>query len=118
MGVSLENIKAGLESLTPVTGRLQPLVGRLGNIVINDTYNANADSLKAGLDVLLNCPGKLWVVMGAFGELGEDSPQIHEDIGELLSSKGVVRLLATGSDAKNTVKGFGKGASFLKAKTS
>ncbi len=112
-GLSLDKIKAGLESVKPVMGRLQPLVGRLGNIIIDDTYNANADSLKAGLDVLVNCRGQHWVVLGAFNELGSDSSKIHEEIGEVLSSKGVVRLLATGPDAKNSVRAFGKGASFF-----
>jgi UDP-N-acetylmuramoyl-tripeptide--D-alanyl-D-alanine ligase len=113
LALSPEQIKQGLESVKPVTGRLQPLVGRLGNIVIDDTYNANATSLKAGLDVLVNCKGKHWVVLGAFGELGSDSAKIHEEIGELIISKGVVRLLAIGSDAKNTVRVFGKGATFF-----
>jgi UDP-N-acetylmuramoyl-tripeptide--D-alanyl-D-alanine ligase len=113
LGLSLEQIKVGLETVKPVTGRMQPLVGRLGNIIIDDTYNANATSLKAGLDVLVNCKGKHWVVLGAFGELGPDSPKLHEEIGELISSKGVVRLLALGSDAKNTVRSFGKGATFF-----
>jgi UDP-N-acetylmuramoyl-tripeptide--D-alanyl-D-alanine ligase len=113
LGLSLDKIKQGLESVKPVTGRLQPLVSRLGNIVIDDTYNANAASLKAGLDVLVNCKGKHWVVLGAFGELGSESTKIHEEIGELISSKGVVRLLAIGSDAKNTVRVFGKGATFF-----
>jgi UDP-N-acetylmuramoyl-tripeptide--D-alanyl-D-alanine ligase len=113
LGIDLGKIKAGLENVKPVTGRLQPLVNRLGSIVIDDTYNANADSLKAGLDVLVNCHGQHWVVLGAFNELGVDSPKIHEDIGKLLSSKGVVRLLAIGSDAENSVKAFGKGATFF-----
>ncbi|MBK8814782.1 MAG: UDP-N-acetylmuramoyl-tripeptide--D-alanyl-D-alanine ligase [Methylococcaceae bacterium] len=113
LGIELEKIKTGLEGLKPVTGRMQPLVGRLGNIVIDDTYNANADSLKAGVDVLTNCPGKQWVVLGAFGELGPESPKIHAEIGRYLNSKGVVRLLAMGSDAKNSVQGFGKGAAFF-----
>ena len=113
LGIDLENIKAGLESMKSVPGRLQPLVGRLGNIIIDDTYNANADSLKAGLDVLALCPGEHWVVLGAFGELGQESAKIHEEIGELISSKGVVRLLAIGPDAKNSVRVFGKGATFF-----
>jgi UDP-N-acetylmuramoyl-tripeptide--D-alanyl-D-alanine ligase len=113
LDLSLEQIKAGLESVKPVTGRMQPLVGRLGNIIIDDTYNANADSLRVGLDVLANCKGKRWVVLGAFGELGPESPRIHEEIGKLISSKGVVRLLALGSDAKNTARVFGKGATFF-----
>ncbi len=115
LGLELEKIKKGLESLQPVTGRLQPLAGRMGNIVIDDTYNANADSLKAGVDVLADCPGQPWVVLGAFGELGPDSPKIHHDMGQYLTSKGVVRLLAIGSDAKNTVRGFGKGAAFFES---
>ncbi|MEQ1739560.1 MAG: UDP-N-acetylmuramoyl-tripeptide--D-alanyl-D-alanine ligase [Methyloglobulus sp.] len=113
LGLNLEQVKTGIEQVKPVTGRMQPLVGRLGNIVIDDTYNANAASLKAGLDVLVKCKGEHWVVLGAFGELGQDSPKIHAEIGELISSKGVVRLLAIGSDARNTVRIFGKGATFF-----
>ena len=113
LDIDLQQIKQGLESVKPVTGRLQPLVSRLGNIVIDDTYNANSASLKAGLDVLASCIGKRWLVLGAFGELGPESPNIHEEMGELIKSSGVVRLLAIGSDARNTVKAFGKGATFF-----
>jgi UDP-N-acetylmuramoyl-tripeptide--D-alanyl-D-alanine ligase len=113
LDVDLQQIKQGLESLKPVTGRVQPLVSRLGNIVIDDTYNANAASLKAGLDVLANCGGERWLVLGAFGELGAESQTIHEQMGETIKSSGVVRLLATGDDARNTVKTFGAGAEFF-----
>jgi UDP-N-acetylmuramoyl-tripeptide--D-alanyl-D-alanine ligase len=113
LGIELKQIKQGLESVIPVTGRLQPLVSRLGNIVIDDTYNANFASLKAGLDVLANCEGEPWLVLGAFGELGPESLKIHEEIGELIKSRGIVRLLAIGSDARNTVKSFGQGATFF-----
>ena len=113
LGISLQQIKQGLESVKPVTGRLQPLVSRLGNIVIDDTYNANAASLKAGLDVLASCAGKPWLVLGAFGELGPESPKMHEEIGELIKASGVTRLLAVGADSKNTVRAFGTGATFF-----
>jgi UDP-N-acetylmuramoyl-tripeptide--D-alanyl-D-alanine ligase len=113
LGISLQQIKQGLESVQPVTGRLQPLVGRLGNIVIDDTYNANAASLKAGLDVLVSCAGKSWLVLGAFGELGPESPKMHGEIGELIKASGVTRLLAVGADSKNTVQAFGTGATFF-----
>lgn len=113
LGNDLQQIKQGLENVKPVTGRLQPLVSRLGNIVIDDTYNANSASLKAGLDVLANCTGNPWLVLGAFGELGPESSNIHEEMGELIKSSGVVRLLAIGSDARNTVRVFGKGATFF-----
>ena len=113
LGIDLKQIKQGLESVKPVTGRLQPLVSRLGNIVIDDTYNANSASLKAGLDVLANFKGKPWLVLGAFGELGPDSPKMHEEMGALIKASGVVRLLAVGADSKNTVQAFGKGATFF-----
>jgi len=113
LGIDLKQIKQGLESVKPVTGRLQPLVSRLGNIVIDDTYNANSASLKVGLDVLDSFTGKPWLVLGAFGELGPDSPKIHEEMGVLIKASGVVRLLAVGADSKNTVQAFGSGATFF-----
>ncbi len=113
LGLDLQQIKQGLESVKPVTGRLQPLVSRQGNIIIDDTYNANFASLKAGLAVLEDMPGEPWVVLGAFGELGPESKKIHEEMGELLKASGVVRLLATGADTRNTVRFFGPGATFF-----
>lgn len=113
LNIDLQQIKQGLESVKPVTGRLQPLVSRLGNIVIDDTYNANSASLKAGLEALANYGGKRWLVLGAFGELGPESPKIHQEMGELIRASGVVRLLAVGSDARNTVRIFGQGADFF-----
>ncbi|MGR8978833.1 MAG: UDP-N-acetylmuramoyl-tripeptide--D-alanyl-D-alanine ligase [Gammaproteobacteria bacterium] len=113
LGIDLEQIRTGLKKLQPVTGRLQPLVGRKGNIVIDDTYNANSASLKAGLDVLAAMGGEPWLVMGAFAELGSDTLRLHREMGEMIKSSGVSRLLAIGSDAKMTVEAFGKGASFF-----
>lgn len=113
LGIDLNQIKQGLESLQPVKGRLQPLIGQRGNIVIDDTYNANAASLEAGLDVLINCPGKPWLIMGAFGEQGPDSAKIHQGLGELIKAKGILRLMAVGTDARNTVEAFGQGGSFF-----
>lgn len=113
LNLELTMIKQGLESLKPVKGRLQPMQGALGNIVIDDTYNANSTSLAAGLDVLATCPGKPWVVLGAFGELGSQSPKIHESMGHVMREKGVERLFAVGNDARNTVLSFGSGAQFF-----
>ena len=113
LGIDLQQIKQGLENVKPVTGRLQPLVSRYGNIVIDDTYNANSASLKAGLDVLANCAGKPYLVLGAFGELGTESSKIHREMGKLIKASGVVRLLAVGEDTRNTVKAFGDGGEFF-----
>lgn len=113
VGVEPELIKRRLETVRPVTGRLQPLVSRFGNIVIDDTYNANAASLKAGLEVLVDCPGEPWVVLGAFGELGVESDRIHREIGQSIKAKGVKRLLATGALARHAVDAFGEQATFF-----
>ncbi len=113
LGVSPEQIQQGLGALKPVAGRLEPLVSGKGNIIINDTYNANPSSLEVALEVLQNCPGESWVILGAFGELGPESQKIHADLGQLIKSRDVVRLLAVGSDAESTVRAFGKGASFF-----
>ncbi|GAB4264397.1 MAG: UDP-N-acetylmuramoyl-tripeptide--D-alanyl-D-alanine ligase [Methylomicrobium sp.] len=113
LGLDAATIARGLENVKPVVGRLQPLIGRNGNIVIDDTYNANSASFQAGLDVLLDIGGEPWVVLGAFGELGEDSIAIHRQIGETMKKQGVKRLFATGADARYTVDAFGNGASFF-----
>jgi UDP-N-acetylmuramoyl-tripeptide--D-alanyl-D-alanine ligase len=113
LGLKLPEIKQGLEAVQPVKGRLQPVVSGLGNLVIDDTYNANSASLSVGLDVLAGCPGEHWLVLGAFGELGSDSAKMHADMGQMIRDKGVVRLLAVGADAKHTVDGFGAGGQFF-----
>ena len=112
LGIELEQVKAGLESIKPVVGRMQPLVGHLGNIIIDDTYNANADSLEAGLEALSQLKGRHWLVLGAFSELGSHSAKIHEEIAEVIKSSGVSRIFTVGADTKKTVQAFGLGATY------
>ncbi|MGZ8194557.1 MAG: UDP-N-acetylmuramoyl-tripeptide--D-alanyl-D-alanine ligase [Methylosarcina sp.] len=113
LGIDPEQIARGLRMLQPVTGRLQPLVSRKGNIVIDDTYNANSVSLKAAVDVLTGLNGEPWLVLGAFGELGPESLKIHEEMGEMVKASGVTRLFAVGADTRATVDSFGQGAAFF-----
>jgi len=113
LGLELRQIAAGLAQVKPVQGRLQPLAGIHGNWVIDDTYNGNAASLQAGLEVLVALPGKPWLVLGAFGELGPDSPALHHQMGEAIKACGVQRLFAFGDDCRHTVQAFGPGAAFF-----
>lgn len=113
VGIGLQQIKQGLEKMKPVTGRLQPVIAEKGNIIIDDSYNANPGSFKVALEVLMQCEGEPWVILGALGEMGPDSVKIHEELAELIKSKNVVRLLAIGSDAKYTSRTFGIGATFF-----
>ncbi len=116
-GISLEQIKQGLETMSPVNGRLQLLCGRLGNWIINDTYNANTASLKAALDILDKCGGEHWVILGAFGELGDDTERLHFEIGETLKNYGVKRLFAVGELTQQTVAAFGENAQHFFSQT-
>jgi len=114
LGLELGQIAEGLARVKPVQGRLQPLAGRHhGNLVIDDTYNGNAASLQAGLAVLVDLPGRPWLALGAFGELGPDSPKLHYQMGEAIKACGVQRLFAFGDDCRHTVQAFGQGAAFF-----
>ncbi len=113
LGINLELIKQGLERSKPVPGRLQPLPGIHGGLIIDDSYNANPNSVKAALQVLLESGGEPWVVLGALAEMGSNSLNIHKELGALIKSMNVVRLLTIGSDAEHTSSSFGKGATFF-----
>jgi len=113
VNISLEQIQQGLASVSPVKGRLQPWVSRYGNIVIDDSYNANPASLNVALEVLKICQGTPWLILGAFGELGEDSIRIHRQLGQLIRDQGVKRLFAVGAEAQYCVESFGEGALFF-----
>jgi UDP-N-acetylmuramoyl-tripeptide--D-alanyl-D-alanine ligase len=112
LGFTLAEIKQGLENVKPVTGRMQPVLGRKGNTVIDDTYNANPASLQAALSAL-NPQENNWLILGAFAELGPDSIAIHSEMGNLIKSMPVSRLFATGELTKSTVAAFGDGAAFF-----
>ncbi len=110
LGVEYEQIQQGLQQVKPVEGRLQLSVSPTGTQIINDSYNANPASLAVALAVLKNCTGELWLALGAFGELGADSPQWHSDMAEQIRLAGVKRLFVVGAMAVNTAQAFGEGA--------
>jgi len=112
-GIDLAAIKRGLESMPPVTGRMQALLGRKGNIIIDDSYNANPVSLQAALDAVSQCQQPIWLALGAFGELGSDSATIHAEMGAMIKNIPVSRLFATGELARHTVNAFGDNGQFF-----
>lgn len=112
-GVTQEQIKLGLEAVDAVKGRLQLMLSTSGMRVINDSYNANPASLVSALEVLQQCQGEKWLILGAFGELGDDSDEIHTEMGQMIKDAGVKRFFATGILAKNAVNSFGLGAEYF-----
>ncbi|HHJ80011.1 MAG TPA: UDP-N-acetylmuramoyl-tripeptide--D-alanyl-D-alanine ligase [Candidatus Tenderia electrophaga] len=109
-GASAAEIQVGLEGMAPVKGRLQPKVTRHGQLLIDDSYNANPHSFRAAIDVLLQAPGEKVLVMGDMAELGATAAQHHFSVGEEARKKGIDRLLACGNYCSEAVKGFGDGA--------
>ncbi|MDR0674213.1 MAG: UDP-N-acetylmuramoyl-tripeptide--D-alanyl-D-alanine ligase [Zoogloeaceae bacterium] len=113
-GLDLETLAEGLRRFPGVNGRLQQKAGPYGAILLDDTYNANPDSVRAGIDVLANMVGRQFLVLGDMGEVGEASAQYHDEIGGYARSMGVDRLYALGEASAQAARGFGNGAHVFK----
>ena len=109
-GIPLSAVADGLAAFSGVKGRLQRRPGRKGAEILDDTYNANPDSVRAGIDVLAATIGRKVLVLGDMGEIGEASAQYHDEIGGYAKSQGVDRLFALGDSAQLAVRNFGEGA--------
>ncbi len=109
-GATLPDVRAGLEKLKAVAGRLEVKPGISGARVIDDTYNANPASVAAGLQVLREFTGERVLVLGDMAELGPSAAAIHRRVGELARSLGIQRLFALGELTRHAVEAFGKGA--------
>lgn len=109
-GISLETIRAGLEAMQSVPGRLQLKAGINGSRIIDDTYNANPASLVAAIRVLADFDGEHILVLGDMGELGEDARLLHADAGRNAKQSGVHRLYTIGPMAAAAAQAFGEGA--------
>ncbi len=108
LDVPIPDIKAGLEAVQPVPGRLSLVCANAGWTVIDDTYNANPASLYAALQVLASQGGEPWLVLGDMKELGHDSRKMHAELGDAARSLGVKRLFAVGEASTATVDAFGE----------
>jgi len=109
-GATLDAVQHGLESVRPVSGRLQVKSALGGARLIDDAYNANPGSLRAGLRALAEIPGERWLVLGEMAELGPQSAQLHAEIGAYARECGVSQLFAVGGQARHAVEAFGAGA--------
>jgi len=110
VSVPAKAIGAGLAAFRPSAGRLQVKQARGGTTVIDDSYNANPDSVRAAIDVLASCPGPTVLVLGDMGEVGEHGADFHREIGLYARSKGISNLLALGAATRHAVEAFGAGA--------
>ena len=100
-GVPDQDIERGLAGFVPVSGRLQKKSAACGATVIDDTYNANPDSVRAAIDVLAQSPLPHILVLGDMGEVGTQGQQFHEEIAAYAASRGIAEVFATGELARH-----------------
>jgi UDP-N-acetylmuramoyl-tripeptide--D-alanyl-D-alanine ligase len=98
-GVPLAQVVQGLNAFLPVKGRSQlhalPMAGSVRTLV-DDSYNANPDSVQAAMAVLAELPGPRWLVLGDMGEVGEQGPQFHAEAGTLAARCGLETVWCVG----------------------
>ncbi len=100
LGVTPEQIDAAFRGLT-ITGHRQEIKrAKSGARVIDDSYNASAESMAAGLDLLcsLSCTGSRMAVLGEMGEMGDEAPRMHELAGAYAAGKKLDMLACVGGE--------------------
>lgn len=107
LGLSCSTIKAGLEAFTPVGGRMNILHPANGIHIIDDTYNANPDSMQVALATLktMRAGSRGIFVAGDMLELGRQAPVLHSNIGAMAAQSGISRLYAKGEFADRVISG-------------
>ena len=106
-GVGLPAIVQGLTDFRPVTGRSRAFAVTCGAhalTVVDDTYNANPDSVRAAIDVLAELPAPHLLVLGDMGEVGQDGPAFHREVGAYAHSRGIGHLLCLGELAQHSAQ--------------
>ena len=114
-GVPLATIACGLQAFEPVKGRSRALSGVLSGrayTLVDDTYNANPDSVRAAIDVLADLPGPRLLVLGDMGEVGTQGPQFHAEAGDYAKSRGIENLFTLGELSATASSRFGAGRHF------
>ncbi|MBV0932692.1 UDP-N-acetylmuramoyl-tripeptide--D-alanyl-D-alanine ligase [Marinobacterium weihaiense] len=105
-GQPLTQIAGVLDRFTPVAGRLSPHPLASGALLIDDSYNANADAIKAATELLAQLPGERLLVLGDMAELGAESLRLHAEVGHYAAERGIERLLVVGPQMQAAVDAF------------
>jgi UDP-N-acetylmuramoyl-tripeptide--D-alanyl-D-alanine ligase len=114
-GCPLDAVMRGLEAFEPVKGRsqLKPM-RRAGDTVtlIDDSYNANPDSVRAAIDVLAELPSPRWLVLGDMGEVGNQGPAFHREVGAYAAERGIEVLWTAGALSEEAARLHGNARHF------
>lgn len=103
--IDLSDIRLGLESFQAVNGRM--MANQFGAcLLIDDSYNANPDSVRAAIDALSQASQKTCLVLGDMGEVGSKGPEFHYEVGAYAAERGIQHLWALGEQTQSSVRGF------------
>jgi UDP-N-acetylmuramoyl-tripeptide--D-alanyl-D-alanine ligase len=114
-GVPLAQVAQGLIAFEPVKGRSRALVLHTagGDItLVDDTYNANPDSVRAAIDVLAELPAPRLLVLGDMGEVGNQGPEFHAEVGAYAAERGLDALYTVGDLCQHAAHAFGAARHF------
>ncbi len=107
-GVPMAAVAQGLQAFEPVKGRSRALSLEGGRIsLVDDTYNANPDSVRAAIDVLAELPGPRLLVLGDMGEVGKQGPEFHAEVGAYAAQRGIDNLFTLGELSWHAHRAFG-----------
>ena len=112
-GCPLAAVARGLEAFTAVKGRSQASrIERGGQrvTVVDDSYNANPDSVRAAIDVLAGLPAPRWLVLGDMGEVGDQGAAFHHEVGACARSAGIESLWTAGPLCAHAASAYGSAA--------
>ncbi len=109
-GVPFDAIERGLSGFAPVKGRSQTcrlaLAGRAVTL-IDDSYNANPDSVRAAIDMLASLSAPRWLVLGDMGEVGDQGPAFHAEVGAYARERGIEHLWLAGALSTHAAQAYG-----------
>jgi UDP-N-acetylmuramoyl-tripeptide--D-alanyl-D-alanine ligase len=107
IGIEPAAIRAGLAAFRPVAGRGVRLRTAAGAELIDDSYNANPDSVRAAIDLLAGCAPPRALVLGDMGEVGARGGEFHREVGAHARERGLEALYALGAATREAVAAFG-----------
>jgi UDP-N-acetylmuramoyl-tripeptide--D-alanyl-D-alanine ligase len=112
-GAPMAAVVRGLEAFEPVKGRSRAerlTTGGRPMTMVDDSYNANPDSVRAAIDLLSALPGPRWLVLGDMGEVGERGPEFHAEVGAYARERGIESFWAAGELSRHAIDAYGAGA--------
>ncbi len=108
-GCPFAAVAQGLQQFVPVSGRSHVQTWHRGQAkvtLVDDSYNANPDSVRAAIDVLASLPGPHWLVLGDMGEVGSGGVAVHCEVGAYAVQRGIEALWTVGELSRHTADEF------------